>query len=124
MPLNIKVAQESDEALALMLTGSIDSDTAPELEGTLADMVHPQISYVGLNMAGVTFISSAGLRVVFKVLKQMKAREGQLLVTEMSPRVEKVFEIVKMIPDLSIFASHQEMDDYLAVIQQRESDEG
>ena len=75
-------------------------------------------------MAGVTFISSAGLRVVFKVLKQMKAREGQLLVTEMSPRVEKVFEIVKMIPDLSIFASHQEMDDYLAVIQQRESDEG
>lgn len=124
MPLNIKVAQQSDEALALLLEGSVDSDTAPKLEATLNDMVHPDISYVGLNMAGVTFISSAGLRVVFKVLKQMKSRGGQLLVTEMSPRVEKVFEIVKIIPDLSVFASHQEMDDYLEVIQQRAGGEG
>src|SRR5690554_2895877 len=108
MPLNIKVAQESDEALALMLTGSIDSDTAPELEATLADMVHPQSSHVRLAMAAVTYTSAPGLTAVFKLRNRMKAREGQLLVTEMSPPLEKVSEIVKMIPDQSIFASHQE----------------
>ncbi|MFV8571559.1 STAS domain-containing protein [Marinobacter sp. SBS5] len=121
MSLVISVIQKSDEALGLRLDGSVDSDTAPELEAKLDEMVHPSVTYLALNMSGVSFISSAGLRVVFKMLKQMKARDGQLMVTEMNPGVEKVFEVVKLMPDLSVFGSSEEMDEYLTSLQKQEN---
>ena len=121
MSLEISVIQKSDEALGLKLDGSVDSDTAPELEAALDDMVHSSVTYLGLNMSGVSFISSAGLRVVFKMLKKMKARDGQLMVTEMNPGVEKVFEVVKLMPDLSVFGSSEEMDEYLTSLQKQQS---
>ncbi|MBR9885863.1 MAG: STAS domain-containing protein [Oceanospirillales bacterium] len=121
MSLEISVIQQSDEALGLKLDGSVDSDTAPELEAMLDDMVHPSVTYLALNMSGVSFISSAGLRVVFKMLKQMKARDGQLMVTEMNPGVEKVFEVVKLMPDLSVFGSSEEMDEYLTSLQKQQN---
>ncbi|WP_323751169.1 STAS domain-containing protein [Marinobacter sp.] len=120
MSLDITVIQESDEALGLRLDGTVDSDTAPELEAKLGEMVHESISYLGLNMSGVSFISSAGLRIVFKMLKLMKSRDGQLMVTEMNPGVEKVFEVVKLMPDLSVFGNSEEMDEYLASLQKAE----
>lgn len=71
-------------------------------------------------MAGVSFISSAGLRVIFKTLKLMKARKGQVSVSQMSKGVKKVFEIVKIMPDLTVFGDQAEMDEYLEAIQRRE----
>ncbi|MBJ6138609.1 STAS domain-containing protein [Marinobacter litoralis] len=121
MSLEISVIQQSDEALGLRLDGAVDSDTSPELEAQLDEMVHPAITYLALNMSGVSFISSAGLRVVFKMLKKMKARDGQLMVTEMNPGVEKVFEVVKLMPDLSVFGSSQEMDEYLTSLQNQQN---
>jgi len=121
MPLTINQKQVSDETLSLELQGSLDSDTAPELDRVLTDALKPTTRVVALNMAGVTFISSAGLRVVFKTLKLMKSRGGQVSVTQMSKGVRKVFEIVKVMPDLTVFASQAEMDEYLAEIQRRES---
>jgi hypothetical protein len=40
--------------------------------------------------------------------------------SQMSKGVRKVFEIVKVMPDLTIFASQAEMDEYLTEIQRRE----
>ncbi len=121
MPLTINQKQVSDETLSLELQGSLDSDTAPELDRVLKDAIKPTTHIVALNMAGVSFISSAGLRVVFKTLKLMKSRGGQVSVTQMSKGVRKVFEIVKVMPDLTVFASQAEMDEYLAEIQRRAS---
>ncbi|MDP4548547.1 MULTISPECIES: STAS domain-containing protein [unclassified Marinobacter] len=121
MSLEISVIQQSDEALGLRLDGAVDSDTAPELEAKLDEMVHSSVTYLALNMSGVSFISSAGLRVVFKMLKKMKARDGQLMVTEMNPGVEKVFEVVKLMPDLSVFGSSAEMDEYLTSLQNQQN---
>lgn len=42
--------------------------------------------------------------------------------SQMSRGVRKVFEIVKVMPDLTVFASQAEMDDYLEAIQKREQD--
>lgn len=39
--------------------------------------------------------------------------------TQMSKGVRKVFEIVKVMPDLTVFASQAEMDEYLEAVQRR-----
>ncbi|MBE0486782.1 STAS domain-containing protein [Marinobacter sp.] len=121
MPLTIiEQYNTSDEALSLELQGSLDSDTAPQLDERLAEALGPSTRVVAFNMAGVTFVSSAGLRVIFKTLKLMKSRKGQVSVSQMSKGVKKVFEIVKLTPDLTIFADQAEMDEYLEAIQRRE----
>lgn len=120
MPLTIIEQYTSDEALSFELQGSLDSDSAPQLDERLAEAITPTTRLVAFNMAGVSFISSAGLRVIFKTLKLMKARKGQVSVTQMSKGVKKVFEIVKIMPDLTVFGSQAEMDEYLEAIQRRE----
>ncbi|QFS87749.1 MULTISPECIES: STAS domain-containing protein [unclassified Marinobacter] len=120
MPLTIIEQYNSDEALSFELQGSLDSDTAPQLDERLAEAITPTTRLVAFNMAGVSFISSAGLRVIFKTLKLMKARKGQVSVSQMSKGVKKVFEIVKIMPDLTVFGDQAEMDEYLEAIQRRE----
>ncbi|MFB2704966.1 STAS domain-containing protein [Marinobacter shengliensis] len=120
MPLTIIEQYTSDEALSFELQGSLDSDTAPQLDERLAEAITPTTRLVAFNMAGVSFISSAGLRVIFKTLKLMKARKGQISVSQMSKGVKKVFEIVKIMPDLTVFGDQDEMDEYLEAIQRRE----
>lgn len=122
MSLKIVEKHISEETVGVELQGALDSDTAPDLEHWLESAVTSDTRVVAFNMAGVTFISSAGLRVIFKTLKQMKARGGQVSVSQMSRGVRKVFEIVKVMPDLTVFASQAEMDDYLEAIQKREQD--
>ena len=120
MPLTIIEQYTSDEALSFELQGSLDSDTATQLEERLAEAISPSTRLVAFNMGGVSFISSAGLRVIFKTLKLMKARKGQVSVSQMSKGVRKVFEIVKIMPDLTVFGDQAEMDEYLEAIQRRE----
>lgn len=114
MPLEITVSNEPDDKSRLRLNGSLDSETAPQLEAAFGELTSRTLI---LDMAELSFISSAGLRVIFAKLKQQKTIGGRIVICNMSPGVKKVFEIVKALPDLNIFSSTEEMDAYLASFQ-------
>ncbi len=114
MPLEITILPATPTEARLLLNGSLDSETAPELERSL-DLVTAKT--IIFNMKDLSFISSAGLRVIFATLKRQKAAGGKVAVCNMSPGVKKVFEIVKALPDLNIFSSTEELDEYLASFQ-------
>lgn len=117
MALKIDTQKSGPTALKVSLTGSLDSQTAPDLDAALNNALTDATLTVAFDMGGVEFISSAGLRVIFKTLKRMKKKGGRVSVSRMSDGVRKVFDIVKVLPDLEVFSSEQEMDDYLAAIQ-------
>ena len=116
MPLDINIDTARPGAARVSLNGSLDSDTAPQLDAALKAL-DDDIMAVVFDMKQLEFLSSAGLRVIFATLKQQKARGGRVGVSNMSPGVKKVFEIVKALPDLTVFASVEEMDAYLAKFQ-------
>lgn len=118
MTLKIDVAAGASGIARLSLAGSLDSETAPQLEKALAG-VDASILLISLDLKELTYISSAGLRVIFAALKRQQAKGGEVVMVNMSPGVRKVFEIVKALPTMSVFASVQEMDDYLAAMQKR-----
>ncbi|WP_020209176.1 STAS domain-containing protein [Gilvimarinus chinensis] len=117
MALSIDTKEQSGGTLKLALQGALDSDTAPQLEDKLRDSIGPDTTLVAFDLQGLNYISSAGLRVFFATLKKLKARGGKVAVSHMQPGVKKVFEIVRALPDLSVFASAAELDDYLAGFQ-------
>jgi anti-anti-sigma factor len=120
MALKLKVVADRPGIAQVSLVGSLDSDTAPELEKSLA-AIDARVLLVVLDMKDLTFISSAGLRVIFAALKRQQSKGGEVVLSNMSPGVKKVFEIVKALPTMSVFASVEEMDDYLAHFQKRQS---
>ena len=68
-------------------------------------------------MKDLDYISSAGLRVIFKAAKQVKSHGRRLAAANRKPHIDKVFEILKALPDMAVFANDAEMDAYLESMQ-------
>jgi anti-anti-sigma factor len=63
------------------------------------------------------FISSAGIRVFLMAQKELKSRGGTVMMMNPQPQIRKVFDIIKALPDATVFSSVEELDDYLAHMQ-------
>jgi sigma-B regulation protein RsbU (phosphoserine phosphatase) len=76
-------------------------------------------STVVVDLAGLEYVSSAGLRSLARIRKSMRARNGHTLLLNPQPQVRKVFDIVKAVPVNEVFASTQELDAYLDRMQRQ-----
>ncbi len=101
------------------LGGSLDTATAPELEKQLNAELDDQVKDLIFDLAKLTFISSAGLRVFAATRKFLQQRGEQVSFVNLQPQIKEVFEIVKALPGVSVFGSTAEFDTYLAARQQK-----
>jgi anti-anti-sigma factor len=82
----------------LELDGRLDNLTAADFDKQVADLSG---SRTVLDLAKLTYISSAGLRSVLSALKRSAAEGGKLVVAGPSPAVVEIFQIsgfVTLIP--------------------------
>jgi anti-anti-sigma factor len=118
MELHTTVSIDEQNSVArVSLAGALNTDTAPGFETELQQVVARGLDLTVLDMKDLDYISSAGLRVIFKAAKQTKAAGHKLAAANRKPHIDKVFEILKALPDMAVFANDQELDDYLAVMQ-------
>jgi anti-anti-sigma factor len=93
--VGIKI-QPQEHCSLVTLSGEIDHATAPDLEEALLDLIRADRSNLVLNFRDVTYISSAGLKVL--AVAQMAARRrtprGKIIFAEVSPVVKQTFELV------------------------------
>lgn len=116
--------QQSGKVLKVHLGGSLDTQTAPDLDSQLEPRLRAPLQMLVFDMQELEYISSAGLRSVFKASKSVKQLGGKLGVANRQPQIVKVFEIVKALPDLNIFRTTAEMDEYLTTMQRQVTDPG
>ncbi len=83
--------QQNGTALTLALQGRLDTVTSPELEAELKNSLDGVDSLV-LDLSGLEYISSAGLRVLLSAHKTMSVRSG-MKVTNAGEIVREVFEV-------------------------------
>ncbi|WP_084384810.1 STAS domain-containing protein [Novosphingobium naphthalenivorans] len=79
-------------ALVLSLTGRLDSNTASDLEHVLPARVEGQAATV-VDLSQVSYVSSAGLRVLLKGAKTARASGHRLALSGLAPSVREVFDI-------------------------------
>jgi len=118
MSLQVDVREENNHA-RLVVAGRLDGSTAPRLDGVVATLLKKPISMLMFDFSDLEYISSAGLRVIFKAQKVLKTRHGSCALVNMQPQIRRVFEIVNALPDLTVFASYEEMDEYLSAMQRQ-----
>ena len=74
MSLNISIQEDKPSVIRVSLGGRLDTITAPELEQELDQLDTQSLSLVIFDMETLEYISSAGLRVIFKTVKTMKEK--------------------------------------------------
>lgn len=117
MSLEIVITPEKNSAKRISIAGSLDSNTAQELQKSVDTEVDNSVAAVILDFKNLDFLSSAGLRVIFKIKKVMDNNDGKFLMVNLQPQIKKVFEIIKALDDINIFKDQAEMDSYLTVMQ-------
>ena len=118
MALTIKVMENKPRVFVVTLAGSLDSTTYPALETKIAYLLaEGEAKVLTLDLAALEFISSMGIRVIFKAKKDLARIGGSLCLARIPPPIQKALEIIDALPSMQIFSSIQEMDAYLAKMQ-------
>ena len=88
------------EAATLIVSGRLDTQTAPELENEL-DSILSGLKELTFDFANLEYVSSAGLRVILKAQKAMNA-QGSMKLTGVNDSIMEVFDITGFLDILTI----------------------
>ena len=91
---------EDNEKTVFTLGGRLDTITSPELEKELKDSLDGVKSLV-LDFEGLSYISSAGLRVLLSAQKIMN-RQGEMKITHVNDTIREIFEVTGFTEILTI----------------------
>lgn len=119
MTLIVRSESPTTSRTTVWLEGRLDANTFTDLDEALRDIT-PMVDNEGtlvLDLSQLEYISSAGLRSLAQLRKQMNDRGARTLLLNPQPQVKKVFDIVKAVPVKEVFASINELDQYLDHIQ-------
>jgi anti-anti-sigma factor len=123
MNLEIRIQKTEPTRAHVWISGRLDSSNHTDLDRELQPLLDDaDLQNLVLDLQHVDYISSAGLRSIFRARKALGLREGRVLVVNPQPQVQKVFDIVKAVPVREIFRSVEELDSYLDRIQARALD--
>jgi anti-anti-sigma factor len=122
MSLEILISSEENNGKRISIAGSLDSNTAQQLQQSVDDEIGDSIATVIFDFKELDFLSSAGLRVIFKTKKTMDNSGGKFLLVNLQPQIKKVFEIIKALDGMNVFKDQDEMDNYLAAMQNKVKD--
>lgn len=119
MSLDIVITSEANNSKRIAIVGSLDSNTAPELQQSIDKEINDSVSATIIDYEGLDFLSSAGLRVIFKTKKIMDGNGGKFLMVNLQPQIKKVFEIIRALDGMNVFKNQYEMDEYLTAMQDK-----
>lgn len=119
MSLTINVLAPGQGSQRVSVGGRLDTHTFEDLDEALAPLLTRQLHSLVLDLSDLEYISSAGIRSIFKARKALAAHGGKVLVVNPQPQIQKVFDVVKAVPLNDIFGSTAEADAYLDAMQKR-----
>jgi len=120
MALGIKIVKKSDCVYTVELKGSLDTETSPELEEKLKEIIDEKTKAVIFDMNELDYISSAGIAAVINTKKELKEKNASFAMLNLKPQIKKVFEVLKILPMFEIFDDMPEADKYIDQIIKEE----
>lgn len=117
MPLKIKSNTRGQGIIVVSPIGSIDAGTFKVFDEKMDDILKQKPDVIIFDMEFADYLSSSGIRVLLKTKKALKQTDGRMVFMNLQPQIKKVFDILKAIPTLKVFASIEELDNYLDTMQ-------
>lgn len=105
----MKITSENQKPiLILRFDGRFDTQTAAQGQSTIEGEIARGWKYLVLDFSHLDFISSAGLRILLKTSKTLKAAGGELRVHGPNETVREIFQISGFDSIFKVFESRDE----------------
>ena len=124
MPLTIGTNEQKPGLIEVALGGRLDTETSPQLEKKLNELLAQPVRAVRFELSHLDYISSMGIRVLFKAFKTLRGKKAMFLVVNPQPQIKKVLEIAQALPPEAVFESVQEADAYFDAMQKKALGQG
>ena len=105
---------EQDDITVLQVTGDIDSKTAPEFERN-ARAATDASKKIAIDLTDVGFMSSAGLRVLLMVYRNIRTQNGNVVLVGVSEDIQDVMSTTGFI---NFFSIVETVDEALVILKQ------
>jgi anti-anti-sigma factor len=90
----IEIQQEQQGTTRILaLSGRLDTDTSADVELALQDLLGAGERTFLIDLTGIGYVSSAGLRVLLATAKQLEGGKGSLRLCGLNPSVRQVFDV-------------------------------
>jgi anti-sigma B factor antagonist len=90
------------------LKGYLDAHTAPDLEAAFQKLLSDKKFNILVNCRDLTYISSAGLGVFMAFIEDVRANNGDIKLSNMSPKVYNIFDLLGFPMLYEIFTDEDE----------------
>ena len=88
------ISTENEENIVIVtLNGRLDTLHFPAVDKELTSLIDNQEKALVLDCQHLDYVSSSGLRVLLKALKQMEAAKGRLTLCHLQPQISQIFKI-------------------------------
>ena len=76
MSLQIDINEKKPGLVEVALNGRLDTETSTQLEARLDELLKGELRAVRFNMESLNYVSSMGIRILFKTFKTLRQRKG------------------------------------------------
>ncbi len=77
----------------ITIKGRLDADSAAEAERTVNDALGEDGSKLLFDLSALDYLSSAGLRVLLSAAKEIRRRDGKIVLCSLTEFVKEIFEV-------------------------------
>ncbi|WP_320171058.1 STAS domain-containing protein [Maridesulfovibrio sp.] len=111
--MDINVSRHADTVL-VELGGRVDAYGAAEFDRGVENIFSAdRPACMAFDMSGVSYLSSAGIRIIVRTLKELKMGNGALAIWGLQPYCRNVLETAGMVSSLNIFSTRSEAMSFL-----------
>jgi anti-anti-sigma factor len=82
-----------NEILMIAIKGRLDAATAPIADETIKETLAENTNRLLFDLSALEYLSSGGLRVILGAAKEIRRREGKVVLTALKPYVYEIFEV-------------------------------
>ena len=108
MDLKVTVEKKASNFYIVSLAGSLDTNTHTLLQEEVDKIMGEAPNTIALDMAQLEYISSAGLRVILLTIKELRTKDGKVVLCSLNEYVQEVFDVSNFVSIIPITASSEE----------------
>jgi anti-sigma B factor antagonist len=102
-----------EEVVLVRIVGDVDGSTAPQAQNQIMPLVQPG-SRILLDMSGVPYMSSAGLRMLLSTYRQAANQNGRIALIGLAEELKDTMEVTGF---LKFFTSCETVDEGLKALK-------
>ncbi len=111
----MEIKEESQGKVRIVaLRGRLDAISSPLVERQLLTLMDRGEARLVLDLSGLLYISSLGLRIFIAVAKSVKNSNGKLALSGLNEHIYEIFKIARFTNIFSIFPTCEEAIHYCA----------